>query len=139
MKSFATVAALGAALALAGCGKSDDAGKTDDAGAAENAASVDAGAASGAIKRQAGNWKTQVTLVRFDMPGAPAIIKDQMAKQFASDGATETCVTQEQIEQEDVADAMSKYYGEGCTWAKPNIGGGKIGRANVRNPVTQAK
>src|SRR3546814_4342258 len=66
MKSFATVAALGAALALAGCGKSDDAGKTDDAGAAENAASVDAGAASGAIKRQAGNWKTQVKLVRLD-------------------------------------------------------------------------
>src|SRR3546814_4405845 len=108
MKSFATVAALGAALALAGCGKSDDAGKTDDAGAAENAASVDAGAASGAIKRQSGNWKTQVKLVRFDMPGAPAIIKDQKAKQFASDHTTETCVTQEQIHQEDVTYANTK-------------------------------
>src|SRR3546814_17835650 len=60
------------------------------------------------------------------MPGAPAIIKEQMAKQFASAGATETCVTQEQIDQEDVADAMSKSYGEGCTWAKNNIGGGSI-------------
>src|SRR3546814_18056887 len=49
-----------------------------------------------------------------------------MAKQFASAGATETCVTQEQIDQEDVADAMSKSYGEGCTWAKNNIGGGSI-------------
>src|SRR3546814_13923059 len=49
-----------------------------------------------------------------------------MAKQFASAGATETCVTQEQIDQEDVADAMYKSYGEGCTWAKNNIGGDSI-------------
>src|SRR3546814_2256238 len=73
------------------------------------------------------------SLVRFDMPGAPAIIKDQMAKQFASAGATETCVTQEQIDQEDVADAMSKSYGEGCTWAKNNIGGGSIDVAGTRS------
>src|SRR3546814_15575519 len=118
MKSFATVAALGAALALAGCGKSDDAGKTDDAGAAENAASVDAGAASGAIKRQAGNWKTQVKLVRFDMPGAPAIIKDQMAQQFASAGATDTPVTPEQITPDNVATAMHPHHGAASTCAQ---------------------
>src|SRR3546814_20826251 len=60
------------------------------------------------------------------MPGAPAAMKDQMAKQFASAGATETCLTQEQADQEDIANAMAKGYGDACTWTKNAIGGGKI-------------
>ena len=123
MKKFMTVAALGVALAVAGCGKSDDAGKagdTADAGKTESAA------ATGPIKREAGNWKTDVKLVKFDMPGAPAALKDQMAKQFASASGTEQCLTPEQAEQEDVAGAMSKGFGDACTWSKNEIGGGKM-------------
>src|SRR3546814_13462087 len=98
MKRFATVAALGVALALAGCGKSDDAGKADGTATAD--AGATAGPATGPIKREAGNWKTEVKLVKFDMPGAPAAMKDQLAQQLASAGATETCLTQEQAAQE---------------------------------------
>jgi len=124
MKRFATVAALGVALALAGCGKSDDAGKADGTATAD--AGATAGTATGPIKREAGNWKTEVKLVKFDMPGAPAAMKDQMAKQFASAGATETCLTQEQADQEDIANAMAKGYGDACTWTKNAIGGGTV-------------
>ncbi|MGV1682245.1 DUF3617 domain-containing protein [Sphingopyxis sp. NJF-3] len=123
MKKFVTVAALGVALAVAGCGKSDDAGKAGDTA---DAGKTESTAAAGPVKREPGNWKTEVKLVKFDMPGAPAAMKDQMAKQFASAGSTETCLTQEQADQEDLANAMSKGYGDACTWSKNEIGGGKI-------------
>ena len=116
MKTFMTVAVLGTALALAGCGKTDDAAGTKGSDTASSAP----------VKREAGNWKTEVKLVKFDMPGVPDNMKDQMSKQFASAGATEQCVTQEQADKEDVAGAMSKGYGDACTWAKNEIGGGKI-------------
>src|SRR3546814_8262969 len=86
MKRFATVAALGVGLARAGCGKSDEAGKAD--GTATTDAGATAGPATGPIKREAGNWKTEVKLVKFDMPGASAAMKDQMAKQFRSEEHT---------------------------------------------------
>lgn len=122
MKKFVTVAALGVALAVAGCGKSDDAGKsaTADAGTSTDVA------ASGLIKREAGSWKTDVKLVKFDMPGAPAAVKDQMAKQFADASGSEQCLTQEQADREDVAGAMSKRFGDACTWSKNEVGGGKM-------------
>jgi hypothetical protein len=124
MKKFVTVAALGAALTMAGCGKSDDASKSAaaDAGAATSADV----AASGPIKREAGSWKTDVKLVKFDAPGAPAAVKDQMAKQFAAASGSEQCLTPEQADQEDVASAMSKRFGDACTWSKNDIGGGKM-------------
>src|SRR3546814_11230206 len=71
------------------------------------------------------------------MPGAPAAMKDQMAKQFASAGATETCLTQEQADQEDIANAMAKGYGDACTWTKNAIGGGKIDVAGTCTPNGQ--
>jgi hypothetical protein len=52
MKKFLTVAAIGALIAVSGCGKSEN--------------------ASGPVKREAGNWKTDVKLVKFDVPGMPA-------------------------------------------------------------------
>ena len=49
MKKFLTVAAIGALVAVAGCS-----GKGENAG--------------GTAKREAGNWKTDVKLVKFEVP-----------------------------------------------------------------------
>ncbi|ALJ12234.1 DUF3617 domain-containing protein [Sphingopyxis macrogoltabida] len=122
MKKFVTVAVLSASLAVAGCGKSDS---SADAGA-EKAGGTSTASSSAPVKREAGNWKTDIKLVKFDMPGVPDNMKDQMAKQFAAASGTEQCVTQAQVDQENAADALSKGFGEGCTWAKKEIGGSTI-------------
>jgi len=110
MKKLLTVAVAGAALALGGCGKSDDA----------------TASSAGTVKREAGNWKTDVKLVKFEMPGVPDNVKDQMSSQLAAASGTEQCLTKEQADKEDVAGALSKGYGEACTWNKNQIGDGKI-------------
>ncbi|WP_325541896.1 hypothetical protein [Sphingopyxis sp.] len=69
---------------------------------------------------------TDVKLVRFEIPGVPDNVKDQMSKQFAAASGAEQCLTQEQADKEDVAGALSKGYGEACTWRKNRIGDGKI-------------
>src|SRR3546814_6042895 len=110
MKKFLTVATIGAALALSGWGKSDDTAATS----------------AGTVKREAGNWKTDIRLVKFEMPGVPDNVKNQMSKQVAAASGTEQCLTQEQADKEDVASALSKGYGDACTWSKNEIGSGKI-------------
>lgn len=110
MKKFLTVATIAATLASGGCGKSENT----------------AASSTGTVKREAGNWKTDVKLVKFEMPGVPDKVKDQMSKQFAAASGTEQCLTQEQADKEDVAGALSKGYGEACTWSKNQIDSGKI-------------
>src|SRR3546814_6179896 len=61
MKKFMTVAAIGALVAVAGC--SD---KSENAG--------------GTVKREAGNWKTDVKLVKFEVPGMAPEMKTQMTQ-----------------------------------------------------------
>jgi len=123
MRKCVTMAALGAALALAGCGKSDDAAKPGEAAVG---AKAEGSAAAPLAKREPGNWKTDVKLVKFDMPGAPGAVKDQMAKQFASAGSTETCLTQDEADQENLANVMSERFGEACTWSKNVLRGSTI-------------
>jgi len=108
MKKFMTVAALGVALAVAGCGKS--------------------GSADGPVKREAGNWKTDVKLVKFEVPGMPAEAKDQMTKMMAGASGMDQCFTKEQVEKEDIAAELAKGPGSGgeCKWSKKDIAGGKI-------------
>jgi hypothetical protein len=109
MKKFMTVAALGVVLAVAGCGKGSE-------------------KADGPVKREAGNWKTEVKLVKFEMPGMPPEMKDTMSKQFAAAGNMDQCFTQEQVDKEDIAAELSKGPGNGgeCKWAKKDVAGGKI-------------
>ena len=109
MKKFLTVAAIGALIAVSGCGKSEN-------------------AASGPVKREAGNWKTDVKLVKFDVPGMPAEMKDGMAKMMEGASGMDQCFTQEQVDKEDIAAELAKGPGNGgeCTWSKKNIDGGKI-------------
>lgn len=108
MKKIMTIAALGVALAVSGCGKSENAG--------------------GTVKREAGNWKTDVKLVKFEMPGMPPEAKDMMTKQFESASGMDQCFTQAQVDKEDIAAELAKGPGNGseCTWAKKDVSGGKI-------------
>ncbi len=108
MKKFLTVAAIGALIAVSGCGKSEN--------------------ASGPVKREAGNWKTDVKLVKFEVPGMPAEMKDGMAKMMEGASGMEQCFTQEQVDKEDIAAELAKGPGNGgeCTWSKKDIAGGKI-------------
>ena len=109
MKKFLTVAAIGALIAVSGCGKSENA------------------AASGPVKREAGNWKTDVKLVKFEVPGMPPEMKDGMAKMMEGASGMDQCFTQEQVDKEDIAAELSKGSGGGeCTWSKKDIAGGKI-------------
>lgn len=111
MKKFLTVAAIGALIAVSGCGS-----KTDNA------------ASSGPVKREAGNWKTDIKLVKFEVPGMPAEMKDGMAKMMEGASGMDQCFTQEQVDKEDIAAELAKGPGNGgeCKWSKKDVAGGKI-------------
>ena len=113
MKKFLTVAAIGALIAVSGCGKSDKSG---------------AAASDGPVKREAGNWKTDVKLVKFEVPGMPAEAKDQMTKMMEGASGMDQCFTQEQVDKEDIAAELAKGPGNGgeCKWSKKEVAGGKI-------------
>lgn len=108
MKTMITIAALGVALAVSGCGKSEN--------------------ASGPVKREAGNWKTDVKLVKFDVPGMPEEMKAGMKQMVEGASGMDQCFTQEQVDKEDIAAELSKGPGNGgeCTWSKKDVAGGKI-------------
>lgn len=108
MKKFLTVAAIGALVALSGCGKSEN--------------------AAGPVKREAGNWKNQVKLVKFEVPGMPAEMKDGMAKMMEGAGNIDQCLTKEQADKEDIAAELSKAQAGGgdCKWSKNDVAGGKV-------------
>ena len=108
MKKFVAIAALGVALAVAGCGKTEN--------------------SDGPVKREAGNWKTDVKLVKFEVPGMPAEMKDGMAKMMEGASGMDQCFTQEQVDKEDVAAELAKGPGNGgeCKWSKKDVAGGKI-------------
>lgn len=108
MKQIMTIAALGVALAVSGCGKSENAG--------------------GTVKREAGNWKTDIKLVKFEVPGMPPEMKDGMKQMMEGASGMDQCFTQEQVDKEDIAAELAKGPGNGdeCTWSKKEVGGGKI-------------
>ena len=108
MKKIMTVAALGVALAVSGCGKSEK--------------------ADGPVKREAGNWKTDIKVVKFEIPGLPEEAKAGMKQMMEGAGGIDTCFTQEQVDKEDIAAELAKGPGNGgeCTWSKKEVGGGKI-------------
>ena len=103
MKKFLTVAAIGALVAVAGC--SD---KGENAG--------------GTAKREAGNWKTDVKLVKFEVPGMAPEMKTQMTQMMEAASGMDQCLTQEQVDKEDVAAELAKGGGE-CKWSKKEVAG----------------
>jgi hypothetical protein len=110
MRMMAAAAVI--ALAVTGCSKSESG----------------ASASSEPVKRQAGNWKTDIELVKFEMPGMPAEMKDGMAKMMEGASGMDQCLTAEQAAKEDLAKELSKGPGADgeCTWSKKDVGGGKI-------------
>src|SRR3546814_16137724 len=98
MKKFLTVAAIGAALALSGCGKSDDTAATS----------------AGTVKREAGNWKPDIRLVKFEMTGVPDNVKNQMSKQVAAASGTDPCPPKEKADQAEAVSAIQKGHGDEC-------------------------
>jgi hypothetical protein len=106
------------AMSLAACGGGDK-GKDGKVASAEPAAS------SGPVKREPGLWKSDVKLVKFEMPGMPPEMKDGMAKMM--DGASKmpaVCATKEQVEKEDLAQELSKGGAQGaqCDFSKKEVG-----------------
>lgn len=108
MKRLMTIAVAGVALAVSGCGKTENAG--------------------GTVKREAGNWKTDVKLVKFEVPGMPEEMKAGMKQMMEGASGLDQCFTQEQVDKEDIASELAKGPGNGgeCTWSKKDVSGGKI-------------
>ncbi len=84
--------------------------------------------ASGPVKREAGNWKTDIKMVSLNAPGMNEQMKGMMSKQLEGMSGIETCLTPEQAAKEDLAKDMSKNASMGaeCTFSKQDISGGKI-------------
>ena len=107
MNKLMTLAALGVALTTGGCGKSENSGAL--------------------VKREAGNWKTDIKLVKFEVPGMPAEMKAGMAQMMEGASGLDQCLTQAQVDQEDIAGELSKGQGGAdCNWTKKEVGGGTI-------------
>lgn len=108
MRKFVTIAALGIAVAATGCSKTEN--------------------SEGPVKREAGNWKTDVKLVKFDVPGMSAEMQAGMKQMVEGASGMDQCLTAEQVDKEDIAAELAKGPGEGgeCNWAKKEIGDGKI-------------
>jgi hypothetical protein len=87
-----------------------------------------AAASSGPVKREAGNWKTDVKLVSLNVPGMNEQMKSGMSKMLEGMSGMEMCLTPEQAAKEDVAADMSKNAAQGsnCTFSKQDISGGKM-------------
>ena len=108
MNKFLTAAAIGVLIAASGCSKATN--------------------SDGPVKREAGNWKTDVKLVKFEVPGMPPEMKEGMAKMMEGASGMDQCFTQEQVDKEDIASELAKGPGNGgeCKWSKKDIAGGKI-------------
>jgi hypothetical protein len=101
-------------LALSGCGKADE--KT-----AEKKVS------SETIKREAGSWKNDITIAKFEMPGAPPETKTMMEGLFQAASGMEVCLTPEQVAKEDMATELAKGgAAKDCTFSKKEVTGGVI-------------
>ncbi len=86
-------------------------------------------------KRKAGKWKTEATLESLELAGLPAgmqaqveSMKAQMAAQLKAQGAREECLTADAAAKEDVSKGITEAFTQGgrCTFARNNVGGGKI-------------
>jgi hypothetical protein len=112
MRSIALVM-LTTGLALSGCGGSEKASEA---------------AASGPVKREAGSWKTDLKLVKMDIPGMPPKMADGMKAMLEGASGAETCLTPEQAAKEDISKQMADQGSSGakCEFSKNTLVGSKL-------------
>jgi hypothetical protein len=104
-KRVLRIAALGLALAATGCVQGD------------------------AVKREAGNWKTDRKLVKFEFPGMSPEERSAMVEMMSNTPSMNRCLTQEQVEKEGPLPELIGKTAAGeaqCTWSKMGIAKGKV-------------
>lgn len=117
MKKIMTIAALGVVLTVAGC--------VED----------------GSVSREAGNWKLDRKLVKFEMPGMPPEERDRMVAMMSNNPSVNRCVTQEQVDQEGPLSELLGRTAMGaaqCNWSKMAIVKGKVDIAGACTLKDQA-
>lgn len=78
-------------------------------------------------KREAGNWVNEVELVKLDVPGMPAEMKDGMTQMMASAANSNFCLTPEEAEKSDLDSLLNSSGGGGeCTWTKKDVNGANV-------------
>ena len=102
-------------------------------------------------KREPGKWKTEMTLVNFDMTGVPANMQAQMAQmkpqieaamaeKMKSTGIAELCLSAEQSAKENVSEGLTQGFSQGgtCKETMNKVADGKIDFAADCNLASQA-
>jgi Protein of unknown function (DUF3617) len=84
-------------------------------------------AASGVVKRDAGSWKSEISINKFELPGAPPEAKQMMEGMMKMASAVEVCLTPEQAAKDDIATDMANgQAAKDCQFSKKNVSGGTI-------------
>lgn len=117
--------AAGAAVLLAGCGKSEPTVEAKDATAGEVAQKVREAGADQSIVRP-GLWESNVTIQQLDMPGMPAEVQQRMKAMMAEkqEHKFQTCLTAEDVKRPK-EDFFAGKNNE-CRYDTFTMGGGKI-------------
>lgn len=115
----------GAAVLLAGCGKSEPTVKARDATAGEVAEKVREAGADQSIVRP-GLWESKVTIDQLDMPGVPPEMLQRMKAMMAErqEHSFQTCLTAEDVKRPK-EDFFAGKNNE-CRYDNFTMGGGKI-------------
>lgn len=121
LNALPLLAGLALTAALAACGSGE---KTPAPGKTVSAEQV-AARAQGAVRPQAGKYRSSMELLDFAMPGMPDAAKAQMRQAFASGLAqgNEFCMTAEQADPRQMLQNMAE---SKCTFSKFDVDGGKV-------------
>lgn len=116
-----------AAIALAGCGKKEEAPAGSDAAGEEKAAAAAEGGFSGMDMPQPGLYKQTVEIIEMSFPNMPPAMAAQMKKSMSANMSLTDCLTPEESK-EALKQLSSRSFGEdsNCTYDKFDVGGGKL-------------
>ena len=113
-----TLTLIATGLALSGCG--------------EKAGGGGSILSDGPTQRQAGSWKSSVTLEKFEVPGAPPEMKAMMQKMMTAAGTQELCLSKEAAAKDDIAASLAKSQArDDCTFTKKEVRGGRLNVAGT--------
>ena len=125
------IGALALALALGACSSNDGAAvgegaDTAQAGGSMNAAeAAKARRASEGIRPQPGLYRSTTEITEFDIPNAPAQVKEMMRNSAVSKQATEYCLTLAEVEK-GFEESLRKSQQGDCDYRRFNVSGGTI-------------